>query len=113
MIPPENLKAYDDLVSGFAEIERKGKSMPYTSLNGNMFSYLGPDGTLALRLGQDERDTFISTHNTELDVQHGRIMKEYVRVPTRILMDASALKTAFQQSLDYAKTLKPKATKRK
>lgn len=107
-IPIENLEKYDALVAMFPDIQRKGKKVPYTSLNGNMFSYLGPDGTLALRLNQADREKFIDAYNTSLDVQHGSVMKEYVRVPLEIQLDLDKCSFYFQRSLDYAKTLKPK-----
>ena len=35
----EQIKLYDELILLFPEIERKGKTLPYTSVNGNMFSF--------------------------------------------------------------------------
>lgn len=33
----DNLEFYNKLLTAFPKIELKGASMPYTSLNGNMF----------------------------------------------------------------------------
>lgn len=49
-IPGDKLVLYESLVSTRPDIERKGATMPYTSLNGHMFSFLTKEGTLALRL---------------------------------------------------------------
>src|SRR6185503_8455133 len=49
-IPSDRLALYDALVAAHPEIERKGATMPYTSLNGHMFSFLSPAGAMALRL---------------------------------------------------------------
>jgi hypothetical protein len=38
--PPDRVEAHDRLVTAVPEVERKGAAMPYTSVNGNMFSYL-------------------------------------------------------------------------
>ena len=46
---------YEELVATRPGLERKGKTMPYTSVNGHMFSFLTSEGTLALRLPQAER----------------------------------------------------------
>ena len=46
-------KKYEALVADFPEVERKGVSMPYTALNGNMFSFLDKEGMLSLRFSQD------------------------------------------------------------
>lgn len=41
--PPDSaVKLYDALVATHPDIERKGKSSPYTSVNGNMFISTGP-----------------------------------------------------------------------
>ena len=106
--PEEKIRQYDELVSHFPDIPRKGKKVPYTSINGHMFSYLGLDGTLALRLEKEEREKFLVEHETELDVQYGSVMKEYVRVPAGLQDDLDKMKKYFALSLDYAKSLKPK-----
>ena len=41
-VPPENLKLYEKLVAMTPGVERKGAAMPYTSVNGQMFSFLTP-----------------------------------------------------------------------
>src|SRR5262245_35597433 len=38
--PEDKLKLYEKLVATNPKVERKGATMPYTSLNGHMFSYL-------------------------------------------------------------------------
>jgi hypothetical protein len=44
---------------GHPKIERKGAANPYTSLNGHMFTYLNPSGTMVLRLPEKEREEFL------------------------------------------------------
>ncbi|MFT5265293.1 MAG: hypothetical protein ACI8YQ_004044 [Polaribacter sp.] len=48
-------KLYDKLIAANPAIERKGKSMPYTSVNGHMFSFLSKEGTMGLRLSREDR----------------------------------------------------------
>ena len=50
-IQPGRLAAYDRLIGTVPGIARKGASIPYTSVNGNMSSYLFGEGSLALRQG--------------------------------------------------------------
>ena len=45
-----SLASYEKLVATNTKVERKGATMPYTSLNGHMFSLLTREGWLALRL---------------------------------------------------------------
>lgn len=113
MVVPDNLDLYERLVAGFPQVARKGKTMPYTSVNGNMFSFLTPQGTLALRLPPAARTTFIEAFNTALVEQHGAVMKEYVAVPDSLLADTARLTPYFEQSLEYAASLKPKPSKKR
>lgn len=107
------LALYDKLVATNPAVERKGAAMPYTSVNGHMFSFLTPAGTLALRLPDEERDAFLKKHKTRLCEQHGKVLAEYVEVPDALLRKTQALKPYFVLSYEYVKSLKPKPTKKK
>ena len=104
---------YDKLIATYPDIERKGKTMPYTSLNGNMFTYLSKSGTLGIRLGADEREAFLEKYETTLFESHGAVMKEYVTVPSELLQKTAELQPYLDKSYAYAQTLKPKATTKK
>ena len=108
-----NLALYEKLINEFPEVERKGATMPYTSLNGNMFSFLMKEGKLALRLSKEERDAFLEKFETEPCIQYGTVMKEYVTVPDTLLQNTEELKKYFKLSFLYASSLKPKAGKKK
>jgi hypothetical protein len=111
--PAETVARYEALLATNPEIKRKGATMPYTSVNGNMFSLLTPDGTLALRLPAADREAFLKHHDTELMVQYGVVMKEYVRVPTALLQNTRALAKYLDVSYRYACSLRPKPTTKK
>ncbi len=111
-IPLEQLERYNKLIESNPKIERKGKTTPYTSLNGHMFSFLSKDGKMGLRLPEENRKGFIQEFNTQLMEQHGRIMKEYVEVPSDLLSDIKKLSKYLQESYKYISTLKPKPTKK-
>jgi TfoX/Sxy family transcriptional regulator of competence genes len=108
--PAESVVLYDALLATNPEIQRKGATMPYTSVNGNMFSLLTPDGTLALRLSAADREAFLKRHDTTLCEQYGVVMKEYVRVPPALLRDTPALAKYLEASYRYARSLRPKPT---
>ncbi len=113
-IPADKVELYEKVLAGFPEIERNGAANPYTSLNGNMFSLLhSPEGKLALRLPQDAREEFVKKYKTTLFEAYGTVMKEYVAVPDSMLAKTAELRKYFKISYDYAKTLKPKATKKR
>lgn len=55
-IPATKLALYEKLIATDPTIERKGLTLPYTSANGKMFTYLSPIGDLRSRLPPDERE---------------------------------------------------------
>lgn len=112
--PAEALAAYDAALVAVVGEDHKGAANPYYSLNGNMFSFLSKEGELALRLDTEARDEFITAYDAQLAVSHDTVMKEYVAVPDNMLRtEAEETARWLQRSYDYAKTLKPKPTKRK
>ena len=110
--PAAKLQLYEKLVATNPDVERKGAAMPYTSMNGNMVSFLAKDGRVSIRLAEKDREAFLKKYKTKLSVQHGRVMQEYVLVPDSLLKKTKELKKYFGLGVAYAKTLKPKATRR-
>jgi TfoX/Sxy family transcriptional regulator of competence genes len=113
-IPVEKITLYEKLLAAIPGTERKGADNPYTAVNGNMFSLLlSPEGRLALRLPVDEREKFLKKYKTSLFEAYGAVMKEYVAVPDGMLKKTTELQKYFELSYAYAKTLKPKPSKKK
>ena len=111
--PAESVALFDALLATNPAIERKGATMPYTSVNGNMFSLLTEDGTVALRLPEAEREVFLKRYDTSLSVQYGVVMKEYVQVPASLLKNTRELAKYLDISYRYACSLRPKPTTKK
>jgi hypothetical protein len=111
--PADKVAFYEALVATYPEAERKGAGTPYTSLNGNMYSYMPGSGILALRLPPGVREEFLTKFETQLYEAYGIVQKEYVAVPDHVLPNTEQLKPYFAASHDYAKSLKPKPSKRK
>ena len=107
------LQHYEALIATAQNVERKGATMAYTSVNGHMFSFLTKDGRLALRLPKQERDGFLEKYKSKLCEQNGAVLKEYVEVPPTLLARTKELKAFFAASLAYVSALKPKPTKKK
>ena len=108
--PPDKLALYEKLVATNPKVERKGDTVPYTSLNGHMFSYLSKEGKLALRLPPQERETFLKKYKAKLCDAYGRVQPEYVEVPDSLLSSTRELKNFFEASYEYVAALKPKPT---
>lgn len=104
----EKLKLYDELVKRCPRFERKGKTMPYTSANGHMFSLLNKEGDFGIRFSKETQakymEVFSSTHLTS----HGATMKGYVKIPDTIWNDLDKLAQYLNESYDYVMTLDPK-----
>ena len=103
---------YDALIATIPAIERKGDNNPYTSHNGNMFTLLSKKETLAIRLGEKERDAFLKKYKAKLMEAYGIVMKEYVEVPDSLLKKTKELKPWLTASYEYVKTLRAKATRK-
>lgn len=107
------LAYYEKLVATNPAVEKKGDTVPYTSLNGHMFSALHKDNTVALRLPEKERAAFLEKYRTSLASQYGVVQPEYVVVPDTLLAKTKELQPYFAASYDYVAGMKPKATAKK
>jgi hypothetical protein len=107
-----SMPAYDRLIATRPEVERKGAKIPYTSLNGNMSSYLAEDGTLVLRLAAADREAFLARYASRLHEAYGIVQKEYVDVPDALFADPDRLAPSFAASHAYVAAMKPKPTRR-
>jgi TfoX/Sxy family transcriptional regulator of competence genes len=107
------LELYERLVATIPGVERKGLTVPYTSLNGHMFSYLSKDGKLALRLPAEMREAFLKKHKARLCKAYGVVQREYVEVPDSLLASTNEMKKYFVSSYQYVSTLKPKPAAKK
>ena len=105
------LELYDKLVATNPAVQRRGATVPYTSLNGHMFSYLGKSGELALRLPPGALQAFLKKYDTVLCQQYGIVQKEYAMVPDELLEKTKELKKYFDLSYEYVSSLKPKPSK--
>jgi TfoX/Sxy family transcriptional regulator of competence genes len=108
--PADKVELYEKLVATNPKVKRKGAALPYTSLNGHMFSLMTKTGTLALRLPADAREEFLEKYKTKLSEQYGVVLKEYVDVPDALLKKTQELKKFFDLSYAYVGSLKPKPT---
>ena len=87
--------------------------MPYTSMNGNMYSFVAKEGYVGIRLSKEDFEEFITKYNAQQAISYGSKMREYVHVPHEVLKRTAELATYMEKSHAYAKTLKPKPTTKK
>ena len=104
----QRLELYDELVAKCPRFERKGKTVPYTSANGHMFSILNKDGQLGIRFSKEVQEKYIQEFDTTIFKSYGAVMKGYVLIPDHMLEDLDKLAEYLNESYDYVMTLKPK-----
>lgn len=104
----ENLKIYDQLVAKCDRFERKGKTMPYTSANGHMFSLLNKAGELGIRFSKEVQKKYMEEWDSTLFKSYNSIMHGYVLIPQEMLKDLDALAVYLDESYDYVMSLPSK-----
>ena len=104
----ETLELYDQVVAKCPRFDREGKTMPYTSANGHMFSLLNKGGELGFRFSKQVQEKYIQEFGTTIFKSHGAVMKGYVLIPDKMLEDLDKLSKYLNESYDYVMTLKPK-----
>ena len=112
-VPSDKMDLYKLLLETRPDIQLKGARVPYTSLNGHMFTFISESGVLGIRLPKAEREAFLREHNTTLYEAHGTVLKEYVIVPDELLKNTQQLRRYLDLSYEYVGALKPKPQKRR
>ena len=104
----DKLRVYDELVSKCPRFERKGKTMPYTSANGYMFSLLNKAGEIGIRFSKEIQEKYMTELNTTTYTSYGATMKGYILIPDEMLKDLDNLAVYLNEGYDYVMTLEPK-----
>jgi len=104
----EKLKIYDKLVEKCDRFKRKGKTMPYTSANGHMFSLFNKAGEIGIRFSKEIQKKYIEEFNSTIYKSYNSIMHGYVLIPDEMLQDLDRLSQYLNESYDYVMSLDPK-----
>ncbi len=104
----EVLQLYKSLVDANPNFELKGKTVPYTSANGYMFSQLNKDGQLGIRLSKADILEFDRNFGAAPFKSYGSIMREYVLIPASLLSNLVVLANCLQKGFEYVMSLPPK-----
>jgi len=103
------LVIYEKMVASQPDVQRRGAANPYTSMSGNMFSFITKEDQIALRLPDEVREKM----KAEPVIQHNSVMRGYALAPKAMLTKPAQLAKLFAQSVAYAETLPAKPTKKK
>ena len=104
----EKLEIYDQIVAKCPRFERKGKTVPYTSANGHMFSLLNKEGELGFRYSKGVQENYIQEWDTTILKSHGAVMRGYVLIPDHMFEDLEKLSEYLNEAYDYVMSLPPK-----
>jgi hypothetical protein len=104
----KNLALYDEAVEKCPRFERKGKTVPYTSANGHMFSLINKEGELGVRFSKEIQQKYLEKLSTTTFKSHGATMRGYVLMPESICSDPDQLAQYLDEGYDYVMTLEPK-----
>ena len=104
----KKLEFYDHLIATNSKFKRKGKTMPYTSANGYMFSLFNKAGEIGLRFSKEDQKKFMEDHDTTIYKSYGAVMKGYVLIPERMYDDIDLLAKYLDKSYEYVMSLPPK-----
>jgi hypothetical protein len=104
----KTLEIYNELVGMSQKFKRKGKTMPYTSASGYMFSQLNKDGEIGIRLPPERGKFFIEEYDSGPFMSYGARMKDYVRIPESLHTDLELLSRFLDEGFEYVMTLEPK-----
>jgi hypothetical protein len=104
----KKLELYDRIVQKCPRFERKGKTMPYTSANGHMFSLLNKKGELGMRFSKPVQEKYIEEFGSSKLISYGAEMRGYVMIPDDMFEDLDKLAEYLNESYDYVMSLDPK-----
>lgn len=102
----KKIELYSTIISKVDGVELKGKTMPYTSANGHMFSQLNKDGEIGIRLSKERNREFIEKGASEFR-SYGAVMKDYILISDDMLDHPDKVAELLKEGFDHVTTLPP------
>ena len=111
---PKLVETFEQIVPKIEAVEsRKMFGYPCAFKGGNMFMGLHQEN-LFLRLSEEDREEFLKLNQeSRFEPMPGRILKEYVIVPSWMLEDSEQIGKWVRKSLNYVSSLPPKVKKKR
>ena len=104
----EKRNLINEVIAKCPRFELKGKTVPYTSANGHMFSQLNKAGQLGIRFSKEVQEKHIIDLNTTHFKSYGAVLKGYVLMPESMWDEPDNLVSYFNEGFDYVMSLKGK-----
>lgn len=103
----DSFEKYKAIVE-LAGVELKGKTVPYTSDNGHMFSQLNKDGEIGIRLSKEEEEAFKEKYKADQFMSYGAKMHGYVKIPEELMGQTGLVSEYMKSGHEYVLSLEPK-----
>lgn len=104
----EKLKIYNALVAKCDRFARKGKTMPYTSANGYMFSLFNKANEIGIRFSKEVQKKYMEQYDTTLYKSYGATMQGYILILEDMWKDEETIVGLLNESYDYVMSLPTK-----
>ena len=104
----KDLEIYDGFIAKCNRFKRKGKTMPYTSANGYMFSLFNKAGEIGIRFSKEVQEKYITSLNTTIYKSYGATMRGYILIPETMWNNTELIVSLLNESFDYVMSLDPK-----
>ncbi len=104
----EQIAKYDAIVAEAKGCERLGKTMPYTSSNGYMYSQVNKAGEIGIRLSKERQKELNESHELGPFKSYGATMKDYVMLSDEIISDEAFACSLLEEGLAFVNSLPPK-----
>ena len=89
-------------------MKRKGKTVPYTSANGHMFSLFNKAGEIGIRFSKEVQNKYIKKFDTTIYKSYNAVMQGYVLIPEEMLEDLDNVALYLNESYEYVMSLPSK-----
>ena len=103
----ETLQIYDQIIATNDNFKRKGKTVPYTSANGYMFTLFNKDNQIGFRLSKQDQKAPIEKYNSGSFRSHGTIKRDYVIILESLYNNMDVLSYYLEKSDQFVMSFKP------
>ncbi|MEM1037520.1 MAG: hypothetical protein AAGI14_12250 [Pseudomonadota bacterium] len=107
MTRDEALAIYDRVLALSDRFERKGKTMPYTSANGHMFSQVNKDGQIGIRLPKSRQAELLADYGAGPFKSYGAVMRDYVCLTDDMIADDARITTLLDEGFEFVMAMEP------
>lgn len=103
----KTIEIYGRAVAASDRFERKGKTMPYTSANGHMFSLVNKAGELGIRLPKSRQAELLDQYGAGPFTSHGATMRDYSCLTAEMLTDDALVTALLEEGFAFVSAMPP------